>query len=68
MLDELEILCLTLVAHGHSAASIAVHAGVPRNAIGDLLTTACSKLQADNLLHAVAKACRLDLLGQDGKS
>jgi len=62
MLDELEILCLTLVAYGHSATSIAIHADVPRNAIGELLSRACGKLQADNLLQAVAKACRLDLL------
>ncbi len=62
MLNDLETLCLSLVAHGHSPASIAERAGVPRAAIAELVDAACAKLGARNTLHAVARACRLDLL------
>lgn len=62
MLSEIEILCLALVAQGHSPRSIAGRADVPLAAIARQIEEACRKLDARNTLHAVAKACRLELL------
>ncbi len=62
MLNDLETMCLSLVAHGHSPAAIADRAGVSRTAIAGLVAAARTKLGARNTLHAVALASRLDLV------
>lgn len=65
MLNDLETICLSLLAQGHSRTSIAERAGVSRTAVAGLIEAACGKLGARNTLHAVARACQLDLLTQD---
>ena len=55
MLNDLEMMCLSLVAQVRLPASIAAHAGTPEAAIADLVDDVCSKLQARNTPEAVAK-------------
>lgn len=64
MLSETEADYLGRIAQGKSIHDIALEDGIPVAQIADGINSAIVKLQAENLLQAIVKAMRLNLLGK----
>ena len=63
MLDDTERHYLTEIAAGRTIFEIAVESGVPVTFIADGINSALAKLDASNMMDAIAKAIRMNLIG-----
>lgn len=62
MLSEREAYHLRQIADGRTIHELAIQDGVPVTAIAEALNSAIAKLEAANLLEAVLKAVKMEIL------
>jgi DNA-binding CsgD family transcriptional regulator len=62
-LGKLELIALTLAAHGYEPAAIATRLDLARDEVEALLINAERKLGAENRMHAITIAARTGLIG-----
>ena len=61
-LTEIERRCLSLAAHGRTPAEIVLETDLTMPRVAEAMRGAIDKLDARNLIGAITRAIRLDLL------